>query len=159
MRQCTGFPGGGFALLNEIHTLGLFPIEHESVHILFNSSVAYTNSQFFAEGVTQYFEHSRDTTVYLRDLEIVRKNLNQPIKDWINGTKNFWDSPKDDWITVTYPISGVFVRFLIDKYGLKAFKDFYKTMSGPSNISVADAFQNAFDSNLGHDISEFVASN
>ncbi|MBI3004705.1 MAG: hypothetical protein HYY49_04745, partial [Ignavibacteriales bacterium] len=156
-RRCIGFSGGGFALLNEIHTLGLFPIEHESVHILFNHAVAHSKSQFFAEGIVQYFEHSRDSSAYERDLGIARKNLDQPIMKWIIGKKDFWDAPKDDWITVTYPISGVFVRYVIDKYGFLAFKEFYKKTENGSTVTVEEAFENTFSSKLADDVAEFIA--
>ncbi|MBI4429396.1 MAG: hypothetical protein HY562_09795 [Ignavibacteriales bacterium] len=157
MNRCIGFSGGGFALMNEIHTLGFFSIEHESVHILFNSDVAYTKSQFFAEGIVQYFEHNRDGSAYQRDLDIVQRHLDQPVRDWIVGKKDFWDSPKDDWITVTYPISGAFVRFIIDQYGFLDFKAFYKMSANESKLTVEEAFEDTFRSRLNDDIAEFLA--
>ena len=155
MRQCLGIDGGGWAIIDEIHTLGLFPIQHECFHILFNGAVGHPKSAFFIEGIGQYFELTRDTQMVSRDLTIVRKYLDQPIESWANGTKGFWDSPQDGWITVTYSISGMFVRHLIQKFGLNRFKDFYRTIDDNATTTIADGFKRVYGSSLHEFINDF----
>lgn len=155
MRQCLGIDGGGWAIMDEIHTLGLFPIQHECFHILFNGAVGRPKSAFFVEGIGQYFELTRDTQMVSRDSAIVRKYLNLPIESWANGTKQFWDSPKEGWITITYSISGMFVRRLIQQFGLIRFKEFYRIIDDKTSTTVVDGFERVYGTSLHEFVNDF----
>ncbi len=147
----TGFlhSGGGFALpKNEIHTFGYFALEHESAHILFNNAVCWPQSSFFSEGLRQFVEHKLYPHLLERDKDIAKRYLDQPIESWANGTKDFWESAKDDWITVSYPISGLFVRFLIDAHGLDKFKEFYRKLDISLSVDLENKFSDVYKTPL-----------
>ncbi len=93
-----------------------------------------------------------------RDRSIVKKFLDQPIESWVDGTKDFWDSPKDDWITVTYSISGIFVRDLIQESGLDRFKEFFRLTGNDSATSVPDGFKQVYGMTLHEAVTSFADS-
>jgi len=157
MRHCLGIGGGGWAVIDEIHTLGLFPVQHECFHILFNGAIGHPKSAFFIEGIGQYFELTRDTGMVSRDLAIVKKYLDQPIESWAIGTKEFWDSPMEGWITVTYSLSGMFVRYLIQEFGLIRFKEFYHSIGDSSPTTVVDGFERVYGRSLHTCVGNFSA--
>ena len=120
-------PGpGGVTYGKEIHTLGFDAIEHESVHVLFNSAVAQPNNNFFNEGIRQYYEFITDPKSLEKGRQTIRKYLNEPIEKWADESINFFNTPVEDKWYVAYPASGLFVKFLIDNNGLEKFKEFYK---------------------------------
>jgi hypothetical protein len=155
MRECLGINGGGWAISGEIHTLGLFPVQHECFHVLIDGLMRQPKSPFFAEGIGQYFELTRDSQMVNRDLSIVSKFLDQPIESWAEGTKGFWDSPKEGWITVTYSISGMFVRYLIREFGLYRFKEFYRLISTDTSTPVVAGFERVYRKSLHEAVSSF----
>jgi hypothetical protein len=123
----SGTPGrGGVTYGKEIHTLGFDAIEHESVHVLFNSDVGQPNNNFFNEGIRQYYEYTTNAESLEASRKTVRKYLNEPIEKWANGSVYFFSTPSENGWPVAYPASGLFVKFLIDRHGLEKFKGFYK---------------------------------
>jgi hypothetical protein len=122
----SGTPGpGGVTYGKEIHTLGFDFVEHESVHVLFNNAVAQPNNNFFNEGIRQYYEYITDAKSLAAGRKTVRKYLNEPIEKWANESINFFGTPTENRWPVAYPASGLFVKYLIDNYGLDKFKQFY----------------------------------
>ena len=122
----SGTPGpGGVTYGKEIHTLGFDPIEHESIHVLFNNSIVQSNNNFFNEGIRQYYEYITDSKSLAAGRKTVRKYLNEPIEKWANGSIYFFSTPSENRWPVAYPASGLFVKYLIDNHGLDKFKHFY----------------------------------
>ena len=122
----SGTPGpGGVTYGKEIHTLGFDPVEHESIHVLFNSGVAQPNNNFFNEGIRQYYEYVTDPDSLSAGRKTVMKYLNEPIEKWANGSIYFFSTPSENQWPVAYPVSGLFVKNLIDNHGLDKFKKFY----------------------------------
>ena len=122
----SGTPGpGGVSYGKEIHTLGFDFVEHESIHVLFNNAVAHGASNFFGEGIRQYYEYITDSDSLAAGRKTVRKYLNEPIEKWANGSIYFYQTPSENQWPVAYPASGLFVKHLIDNHGLDKFKKFY----------------------------------
>jgi hypothetical protein len=123
----SGAPGrGGVTYGKEIHVLGFDIVEHESIHVLFNSAVAQPNNNFFNEGIRQYYEYITDPNSLEEGRKTIRKYLNEPIEKWANGSIYFFGTPSENGWPVAYPASGLFVKFLIDHHGLDKFKRFYR---------------------------------
>ncbi len=58
------------------------------------------------------------------DCKLILDNLE--IKDLISGKTAFWNGPYKNGQCLSYPISGLFIKFLIDKYGIDKLKLFYQ---------------------------------
>lgn len=122
----SGTPGrGGVTYGKEIHTFGFDTVEHESIHVLFNNAIAQSNNNFFNEGIRQYYEYITDAESLEAGRKTVRKYLNEPIEKWANDSIYFFSTPSENGWPVAYPVSGLFVKFLIDHHGLDKFKRFY----------------------------------
>ena len=122
----SGIPGrGGVTYGKEVHTLGFDAIEHESVHVLFNSEFGQPNNNFFNEGIRQYYEYITNPERLKEGKKIIKKYLNEPIEKWANGSVYFFHTPSENEWLVAYPASGLFVKHLIDNHGLDKFKEFY----------------------------------
>jgi hypothetical protein len=122
----SGTPGpGGVTYGKEIHTLGFDFVEHESIHVLFNNAVAHGASNFFGEGITQYYEYITDAKSLSAARKTIRKYLNEPIEKWANDSIFFFNTPTENRWPVAYQASGLFVKFLIEHHGLDKFKQFY----------------------------------
>ena len=123
---------------NEIHANGLGAIEHEIVHVLANNLIAYAKSVFFAEGIEQYVEIVRSDEVFRKDLRIAKKFISKPWDKWANDTIGFWATGEDESIVVAYPVSGLFVKFLLQHSNLEIFKEFYRAIR--TEVSTEAAF-------------------
>ena len=119
-------PSGGWAYGREIHLLGFGSLEHETTHVLFNSAVSAGNSNFFSEGIVQYYLFTTSREKLETAKGIVKKHLKEPIEKWADGSVSFWATPAENKYPVAYPASGLFVKVLIDQHGLAKFKQFYK---------------------------------
>jgi len=123
----SGTPGrGGVTYGQEIHSLGFDAVEHETIHVLFNSEVGQPNNNFFNEGVRQYYEYVSNPESLAEGRKVVAKYLNEPIEKWADGSIYFFNTPAVNRWPVAYPASGLFVKFLIDNHGLERFKEFYR---------------------------------
>lgn len=143
------------SLLREIHASGLLPIEHEIVHILFNDLVAHARSPFFAEGVALYVEYVRSDESSHNAIRIAKKYLPQPWEKWANDSIGFWATGDEHSIIVAYPVSGLFVKYLIQRYGLETFKDFYRCIRKDASTDVDAAFLITYGYSLSKAISDF----
>jgi hypothetical protein len=116
---------GGFVIDSLIHTVGIDKelLTHEGVHFIFNSNSSSQNA-FFNEGIPMsfaLFEHHERIT---NNCKLIQDNLE--IQDLITGKKTFWRGPYKNGQCLSYPISGLFVKFLIDKYGIDKLRRFYQ---------------------------------
>ena len=116
---------GGLVIDSLIHTVGMDKelLTHEGVHFIFNSNLKSPNS-FFNEGIPLYFALFQHPERITKDCELIQDNLE--ITDLITGRTEFWKGPYKNGQCLSYPISGLFIRFLIDKYGIEKLKRFYQ---------------------------------
>lgn len=146
---------GGFVIDGMIHTVGIDKelLTHEGVHFIFNSNSGSHNA-FFNEGIPMSFtlfeHHERITT----DCKLIQDNLE--IQDLITGKTTFWKGPYNNGQCLSYPISGLFVKFLIDKYGIDKLRKFYQCSD------IAEGFKTVNNMELSIAVTEwksFVLSN
>ena len=116
---------GGIVIDSLIHTVGLDEelLTHEGVHFIFNSNLKSPNA-FFNEGIPLSFALFQHSERIMSDCKLIQDNLN--IQDLITGKTGFWSGPYKNGQCLSYPISGLFVKFLIDKYGIDKLKLFYQ---------------------------------
>jgi len=156
--QCfKGWPalreGQAFSFVREIHANGLGALEHETVHVLVNDLIAYASSAFFAEGIAHYVECIRSDDVLQKSIRIAKKVLSEPWDEWANDSIGFWSTGQIESIIVTYPVSGLFVNYLIQRSGLRTFKEFYRRIRTEKSAEVA--FPIVYGHPLSKAISEF----
>ncbi|MBK6963037.1 MAG: hypothetical protein IPH20_03655 [Bacteroidales bacterium] len=116
---------GGFVTDSLIHTVGLDAdlLTHEGVHFIFNSNISCPNA-FFREGIPLSFALFQHPERITNDCKLIQDHLG--ITDLITGKTGFWNGPYENGQCLSYPISGLFVKFLIDKYGIEKLKKFYQ---------------------------------
>lgn len=132
MERMTGKVTNGFAEIgtNKIHTI-LKVDNHEIVHTLITKSIGHPPA-LFNEGIA--VAHQASYSKYpefipgwnSKDYNLLAKNYKKdgkiPPLDELLGVSTFWQYKTN----TTYPISGSFVRFLIDNYNLDKIKEFIK---------------------------------
>ena len=116
---------GGFVIDSLIHTVGIDKelLTHEGVHFIFNSNLKSPNA-FFNEGIPSSFALFQHPERIANDCKLIQDNLE--ITDLITGKTEFWKGPYKNGQCLSYPISGLFIKFLIDKYGIDKLKRFYQ---------------------------------
>jgi hypothetical protein len=116
---------GGFVIDSLIHTVGIDKelLTHEGVHFIFNSNLRSPNA-FFNEGIPSSFALFQHPERITNDCRLIQYNLD--ITDLITGKTEFWKGPYKDGQCLSYPISGLFIKFLIDKYGIDKLKRVYQ---------------------------------
>ncbi len=116
---------GGLVIDSLIHSVGLDNelLTHEGVHYIFNSSLKSPNA-FFNEGIPMSFTLFQNPGRIKNDCKLILDNLE--IEDLVSGKTAFWNGPYKNGQCLSYPISGLFVKFLIDKYGIDKLKLFYQ---------------------------------
>lgn len=112
----------GLNVNNVIHScnydIGI--IKHEATHNFILQKIGNNTNNFFAEGFRQYTEYLFDENKYKLDKDTTLIHLDLLTINLTNGNSNvFFSNPQ------SYPISGVFVKYIIDKIGLDSFKDLY----------------------------------
>ena len=132
---------GGLVIDGLIHTVGIDKelLTHEGVHFIFNSNLKSPNS-FFNEGIPgsfALFQHPERITI---DCKLIQDNPD--IADLITGRTGFWKGPYKNGQCLSYPISGLFIKFLIDRYGMDRLKRFYQYPD------VTEGFKNAYNVEL-----------
>lgn len=116
---------GGIVIDSLIHTVGMDKelLTHEGVHFIFNSNFRRPNA-FFNEGIPSSFALFQHPERVINDSRLIQDNLE--IQDLISGKTEFWKGPYKNGQCLSYPISGLFIKFLIDKYGIDKLKRFYQ---------------------------------
>ncbi len=116
---------GGFVIDSLIHTVGMDKelLTHEGVHFIFNYSSGSQNA-FFNEGIPSSFALFQHPERITNECKLIQDNLE--IQDLISGKTEFWKGPYKSGQCLSYPISGLFIKFLIDKYGIDKLKRFYQ---------------------------------
>jgi hypothetical protein len=116
---------GGFVIDSLIHTVGLDRdlLTHEGVHFIFNYNLRSPNA-FFNEGIPSSFTLFQHPERISSDCKLIQDNLE--IIDLITGKTEFWKGPYKYGQCLSYPISGLFLKFLMDTYGVDKLKRFYQ---------------------------------
>lgn len=116
--------------LNGIHIngLNLEMIKHETFHLLWNTSVGSPGEQsFLNEGIQEYYQQLLDSSRIYRNIEVFNRHADYDIGIMIirGNAQDFWGGPAENYWPIAYNISGLFVKYLIDNWGLESFKKFY----------------------------------
>ena len=116
---------GGLVIDSLIHTVGMDKelLTHEGIHFIFNSNLRSPNA-FFNEGIPLSFTLYQHPERITCDCILIQDNLD--IQDLITGKTEFWKGPYKNGQCVSYQISGLFIKYLIDKYGIDKLKRFYQ---------------------------------
>lgn len=128
IKLLTGKSGNGFAEVGtyKFHTI-CFIDSHECVHIVVSQLIGHPPA-LFNEGIAvahqSYFYSYPDFTPGWNgeDFNQIAKDHyqsgNLPSLDELLGVYTYWDYSSG----ITYPVSGSFVRYLIDNYGIEKMK-------------------------------------
>jgi hypothetical protein len=140
---CPGNNSAGFSIRGEIHTNGynIGLVKHEYSHYLFDNTIHQDNNPaFFVEGCVEYVTNINDSTLFRQRIEIAKK-----FKDTLNYTdliinnKDFYGQYSE----ANYSICGIFVKYLIDQYGVETFKKY--CLVGDKKTTTKDVFKIGFD--------------
>lgn len=111
----------GRSVGNVLHTtqLDLPIVKHETAHSIIFQKIGDNPNQFWVEGFRQYTDYWFNKGAYKVDLEISKANIEFLDEELLNGSSKFFNH------TENYCISGVFVKYLVDKIGFLEFKTVY----------------------------------
>ena len=112
----------GLNVNNVIHSesYDIETIKHEATHNFIKQKIGDNHNNFFNEGFRQYTEYLFDKNKYRLDKDTTLVYLDLLTVSLTEGNwQEFFGHPQP------YPISGVFVKYVIDKSGLKNFKEMY----------------------------------
>lgn len=112
----------GLNVNNVIHSYkyDLGVLKHEAAHNFILQKIGNNTNNFFIEGFRQYTEYLFNENRYKFDKDTTLKHLKLLTTNLTNGNSYvFFSNPQ------SYPISGVFMKYMIDKFGLDNFKDLY----------------------------------
>ena len=118
----------GTVQIDGIHTTGddIGFVKHETFHYLWEKLVGLnpTGNEFLNEGIQKYYEFLKDTSVLYYSIKIQQKHWDYDITDLImkGGGDIFWNTPTENNYPIAYELSGLFVKYLIDHWGLDKFK-------------------------------------
>jgi len=128
-------------------------IRHEAFHYIWNKLVG-RGTIFMIEGIQEYYQQLLDPQVIERNVKMAKKHIEHDITDMVvkGDDWSFWRGPIEDNWHVAYSISGLFVKYLIDKKGLDTFKQFF------INSKSLNAFVDYYDAEGEELIREFKES-
>jgi hypothetical protein len=120
LRANLGFSKPNFCI---VHTHYQQTIGHEMTHVISNyTSEITTKTRFINEGTAVCFDLSNQDKLKLAKDWIAASKKQIAIKDcWENGEK-FGEE-------ILYPISGLFIKELIDNFGKEKFLEFFKNQT------------------------------
>lgn len=121
---CPGNNSAGFSIRGEIHTNGFNTglVKHEYSHFLFDNTIPQDNNPaFFVEGCVEYVTNINDSILFRQRIEIAKKfkdTLNYA--DLVINNRDFYGQ----YSAANYSVCGIFVRYIIDRFGVDAFKQY-----------------------------------
>lgn len=126
--------------LSLISVYGFHP--HEITHIIFNNNFPINTHNVFKEGVAVLYGWSHKTPLWQgKSLSFWLKKFKKDKKIIPSFKKLFCNFHLLD-SKISYPLSGAFVGFLIERYGIKNFKKLYTTIkSGMSYKMIRKKFK------------------
>lgn len=137
---CPGNNSAGFSIRGEIHTNGFDTglVKHEYSHFLFDNNIPQDNNPaFFVEGCVEYVTNINDNALFKERMGIAKKykdTLNYT--DLIINNKDFYGQ----YSQANYSICGIFVKYIIDNFGVDAFKKYCLTSNKQG--ATKDIFKN-----------------
>ena len=119
----------GTVFMKQLHCVGLNLdiVKHEGFHALWEKSVGLSINSFFSEGIQEYYQWGNDTTIVNRNKSMLKKYRDLDITGLVvkGEIQSFWGGPAENNWPIAYPLSGLFVKYLLDKWGLQMFKEMY----------------------------------
>ena len=117
---------GGLAPKGEIHTWGISTnlISHEFGHKIFESHYGSNDDKpgYLSEGVIRYYFNCKNKNQFKKDLQVAYDKVNT-----IDYLSKF-----DEWSRFDfrddYPISGIFIKYIVDNYGIEKLNLYYSKM-------------------------------
>lgn len=134
---------GGLVIDGLIHSVGmnLDLLTHEGAHYIFNQKIQYRD-QFFNEGIPGVFGLYLHPDQVQIDCKLMLDYFDYDFKALITGDLDFFKGPYINGQCLSYHISGLFVKYLIDTFGIDKTIEFYKYPD------LKTAFQTIFDKKL-----------
>lgn len=139
--------GGNTAGMNvrgELHCVGSNQglINHEMSHHVFNYNIPAENlPPILIEGVVEYFANSQNSELFKSRLSEIYKNFDTfKFNEFFENGNTFYNSNS----ALNYNLSGIWVQYFIDNYGLENFKSFCRSEKKITFIETLskDSFQN-----------------
>ena len=120
LKRNLGFSRPDFCI---VHTHFQQTLGHEMTHVISNytSAISY-KTRFINEGTAVCFD-------------LAYQDLLQQVKDWIIANnkqieiKDYWRNGNEYAEEILYPLSGLFVKELIDNFGKEKFLEFFKNQT------------------------------
>lgn len=140
---CPGNNSAGFSIRGEIHTNGFDTglVKHEYSHYLFDNTIPQDNNPaFFVEGSVEYVTNLNDKDLFKKRVVTAKKfkdTLNYA--DLIINNKDFYGQNS----AANYAVCGVFVKYIVDRFGAEAFKKY--CLTGRKNVRTKDIFNVDFE--------------
>ncbi len=108
----------GKCMGNTLHTyhVDIATIKHETAHSIIFQKIGYYANPLFDEGLRQYTDYLLNEDIYVSDLEVAKNHIELLNNELLNGSVNFFSKKEN------YPISGIFIKYLVDKIGFSNFK-------------------------------------
>ncbi|MCX6306491.1 MAG: hypothetical protein NT040_16125 [Bacteroidetes bacterium] len=119
----------GTVFMKQLHCVGFSVglIKHEGFHAIWEESVGLSINSFFSEGIQEYYQWGPDTSIANNNLKMLKKHLDYDMTDLVvkGDMQTFWGGPAENNWPIAYPLSGLFVKYLVDTWGLEKFKEMY----------------------------------
>ena len=140
---CPGNNSAGFSIRGEIHTNGysIKLVKHEYSHYLFDNAIPQDNNPaFFVEGCVEYVTNINDSALFKQRIEIAKR-----FKDTLNyaaliiNNKDFYGQ----YSSANYSICGIFIKYIIDNYGVDVFKRY--CLTGNKQVMTKEIFKIDFE--------------
>jgi len=132
MTGCDALPEDmtfGTVHMKQLHSVGFNTdiIRHEGFHSIWEKSVGLSINSFFSEGIQEYYNWGHDNFKVNNNITIIQKHLDYDMTDLVKkgDSQAFWGGPSENNWPIAYPLSGLFVKYLVDNRGLELFKKFY----------------------------------
>ena len=140
---CPGNNSAGFSIRGEIHTNGynIGLVKHEYSHYLFDNTIHQDNNPaFFVEGCVEYVTNINDNTLFRQRIEIA-KNFKDTLNytDLMINNKDFYGQYSE----ANYSICGIFIKYIIDNYGVDVFKRY--CLTGNKQVMTKEIFKIDFE--------------
>ncbi|MCX6239334.1 MAG: hypothetical protein NTY07_17575 [Bacteroidia bacterium] len=117
----------GLVIDGFIHSVGidLDLLTHEGVHFIFNQKIKFRD-QFFNEGIPGAFGLYLHPDQLQTDCKLILDYIDYDFYRLITGGLDFYKAPYKNGQCLSYQISGLFVKYLIDNWGIDKTIEFYK---------------------------------
>ena len=141
----------GLVIDGLIHSVGmnLDLLTHEGVHYIFNQNIQYRD-QFFNEGIPGIFGLYLHPDQIQIDRKLLLDYLDYDFRSLITGEIDFFRGPYKNGQCLSYQISGLFVKYLVDTFGIDKTIEFYKYPD------LKKAFETVFDKKIETIIRDWI---